>query len=382
MPFEFPEEPTEAPPTYLLKNQLPNFEKLNTKTGPAKILIKKPKVDRSDWKNQVLNKHKGLANLRERLFPLSRTVKFAQVFNPVEKEVKQKFDSTHVLQLIMHHMVALGYRNTSRIIEVESGVKYKPQYLNDSRLHTIIRSAVKKTEKVYDLTLQDPEKLIKIREQSQKNKQNEQENEENEEKDIEVIEHFVNIGLNDEFEEEENDINIWDEPEGEKYLILSSEKGKDGKQHIKAATLNKIVEKLTNPSGVSMDYIQTCLMTYQSFTSSHNFLIKLIERFKVPKLRTENEDEYSKKKNSVQIRVGNAIKIWIDKYLENPDEQVLQYLQRFLEGDVMEQHPKMANQLLTKLKALKERNGEINIKKYKGTPPEPIIPKNIFFTKT
>ena len=106
-------------------------------------------------------------------------------------------------------------------------------------------------------------------------------------------------------EAEANDCNIWQEPEGDLYLVYME----DDKKQIKAATLNKLVVKMTSDTdfGTTFDrrcqcrqcrcccanrcgslcladqsFVDMLLMTYKSFTTPDKMLTKIIQRFQAP----------------------------------------------------------------------------------------------------
>ncbi|KAJ6225986.1 ras guanine nucleotide exchange factor i-related [Anaeramoeba flamelloides] len=347
-----------------------DFSKFYQTKGSKRPLIKEPNVDRSNWKEQILNKHKKIKYLREQIYPTNRCESFVRIYQPcLNKNTKQLTNET-ILQLIMHHMTALGHHKAVESIEKESNINYSKKFLQDSRLHTLLRNSLKQSEKIWDMSFK---KLPTIYQLDNKihNIKSDRIHKSN------IVEHLINVGLvHNEYNEDkvEKYANIWEEPNGKDYIKYSE---KDGKT-IKAATLNKLVESLTNESGVDSKFLHTFLLTYLSFTTSEMFLTKLIQRFHVPRSKDKTIDQYKIQKRKVIIRVINVIKIWIDKYLTNPDQKIIQKLQTFFTTDVAEEMPPIAEQLVTKIKKYTCKSNEIKIIKYNEKLPDPIVPKNIF----
>jgi len=113
----------------------------------------------------------------------------------------------------------------------------------------------------------------------------------------------------------EDDLFWEDEVDDPKNII--SERAEDEGEIVKAATLNKLIERLTAPVITGNHKFQkTFLSTYRHFTTPSELLAKLIQRYniKIPRLpRDISVKEYAQ--NTVlpiQLRVINTIKIWID----------------------------------------------------------------------
>ncbi|KAJ3442833.1 ras guanine nucleotide exchange factor i-related [Anaeramoeba flamelloides] len=361
--------------------EIKDFSKFYKLSGTKRALVKKPNIDRSSWRTQILNKHKKIRMLREQVNPINRCESFVKIFQPGIKPVVEKLTHEEILQLIMHHMIVLGYDKAVDLIEEEADVKYQPKYLHDSRLHTLLRNSIKRSEKLWNLTLTDEVENDQqenntntnnvTNNKNQKKKSSTEQNRENM-----IVEHLIKLGLGqDEEEDEEEYANIWEEPNTSKYIIYTDE---TVKKKIKAASFNKLVEVLTDESGVDSGYLHTFLLTYLSFTTSEKLLTKLIQRFHVPRPKDLNEDQYKQKKRKVNIRVANLIKNWVVKYLTNPDKKLLQYLREFITQDIAEELPTVSHQLLAKIKNLEKRSGKEKIVKFIEKPPQPIVPKNIF----
>ncbi|KAJ3442232.1 ras guanine nucleotide exchange factor i-related [Anaeramoeba flamelloides] len=370
----------ESQPNFTPKKILHNEEKETSKDfnkfyslqGYQKPLVRNSNIDRSTWKKRALEKHKNIKELRECIYPTERMESFIKIFNPGQKQVSEKLTNDTVTQLIMHHLVALGYQTIIPIIEKETQVKYQPKYLLDSRLHTLIRSAVIQTEKIWDLLYNE-----NFLEEESTNQLNEMKIT----RENPIVEHFVDLGLSQVDEEESDEeeySNIWEEPENEKYILYSENEGSNNQIGIRAATLNKLIAKLTDENSVDIAFLKTFLLTYQSITSSRKVLSKLIQRFHVPRTKEMSDEQYEIKKRNVHIRVANLLKIWISKYLIDPDKKFLQYLKEFIKEDLHQSLPSLSELLISKIETIEKQTGKQKIVKFTEKPPQPIVPKNIF----
>ena len=92
----------------------------------------------------------------------------------------------------------------------------------------------------------------------------------------------------------------------------------DGLPVVKAATLEKLVERVTYQSYPDVKYMTQFLLTYRSFTSAPALLDLLSERSNLPIPRdlTEEEEERFQKKvqQPVRLRVLNLLKSWVNQY--------------------------------------------------------------------
>jgi hypothetical protein len=83
-------------------------------------------------------------------------------------------------------------------------------------------------------------------------------------------------------------------------------------QDIKAATLDKLVEKLTSPTATSSpDFIMHFLLTYRTFTTPEELFVKLVARYAAAMTNTgtpESELEL------VRLRVLNVVQSWIERF--------------------------------------------------------------------
>ncbi len=81
--------------------------------------------------------------------------------------------------------------------------------------------------------------------------------------------------------------------------------------------------------------------TYQSFTTSRKLLWKIFERFRVP----PHIDP--KLKSSIQLRVCNVIKYWVEHHYVDFNHQMTQEIVSFIDYEVTELLPQAAKHLRT-----------------------------------
>ncbi|OAJ38822.1 hypothetical protein BDEG_22722 [Batrachochytrium dendrobatidis JEL423] len=113
---------------------------------------------------------------------------------------------------------------------------------------------------------------------------------------------------------ENTDMSVWDEvltPDTIQMDVTEPSR-------ILSATLNKLVEKLTEEKGQGttayLDFVKTFLLTYQSFTTSEILLQKLNDRYAVPNHKNLPWPEFDKFRTTVQLRVCNVLLQWSKKY--------------------------------------------------------------------
>jgi len=140
-------------------------------------------------------------------------------------------------------------------------------------------------------------------------------------------------------------INIWDEPSTPDQIQYTKDTS-----NIASATLNKLVEKLTDEKSGNIDYlsfVKTFLLTYPSFTTSVILLQKLIERYHVPLKKFKDFSEFDKMRLFIQIRVCSVLEKWTKNFnhdiVDKKDgEDIKQKLLNFVEGILAEDQWKLA----------------------------------------
>ncbi|EGG18415.1 Ras guanine nucleotide exchange factor [Cavenderia fasciculata] len=234
-------------------------------------------VDRSEWRRNVLKGNPEINNLCERVYPMNRGILFGKQFNPGKQEVKQRLSRDVVIQLILQHLQTKGLKQTKAMLEKESKISTPSgEGLNESRLVTFIRKALRDSDRVYDLSMEHAEYGT----------------EEKQAKMLEREELLYQMDLLED-EDEGDGVNIWEEPV-ENIIIDSVRNTEDDQDEevVKSGSLNKLVERLTHESKVDLQFLKTFLMTYQSFCTPEKLLNKLVQRYNVPKHRVGTASIY------------------------------------------------------------------------------------------
>jgi len=186
---------------------------------------------------------------------------------------------------------------------------------------------------------------------------------------------------------DEDNVEFSDDKDREKMQKRLNDEEMEGKQ-LKAATLNKLVEKLTDHGQQDGKFLNTFLVTYRSFTSPEILLAKLLERYKVPKkpaYRNISAEQWDKNKVQIQIRTGNFINKWIDEFFFlDWNQQMIRMLTIFVDDFLMKdkQTARTGNTIRTKLNRKLQQQGKGDVYGNQVVDsskcPCPEIPKNIF----
>ncbi|KAJ5078285.1 ras guanine nucleotide exchange factor i-related [Anaeramoeba ignava] len=332
------------------------------RVDPHNMLQENPEIDRSEWMEKVMKRNPSIRRLTESVFPVQRAESFGMLYNAGLPEVQECLSRETVLQLVMQHLMCLGYRKTKAVIEEEAKIKYEPRFMKDSRIQTLIRNSITKVDKIWDLSLQKA-----------------QNKDEQSEILTKIGEILINLGMEEE-EKDEDDVYIWDEPQNTNIIY------KEKEDQIKAASLNKLVERLTDEKEHHLQYFETFLMTYQSFTTPKKLLKKLIERWHVPNSTELTEEKYNMKKRGIQIRICNVAKNWLEKHHEDFRPQLKAEMLYFVESTIaVEGYPSLAAQLKNLIFKGPKIAAHAGIKTDTTSEfdpqkiaPEPKVPKNIF----
>ncbi|KNE64128.1 hypothetical protein AMAG_09188 [Allomyces macrogynus ATCC 38327] len=102
---------------------------------------------------------------------------------------------------------------------------------------------------------------------------------------------------------------------------------------VNGGTLDALVERLTlHDTTIDATYLQAFLLTFHSFTTTEAFLNALKARFTItcpPGLTPLEEQEWREKKQTpIRLRVFNVMKVWLEKYyLDDEDDKCLHAMQ-------------------------------------------------------
>eukprot|EP01147_Barroeca_monosierra_P001967 gene1967-5051_t len=111
---------------------------------------------------------------------------------------------------------------------------------------------------------------------------------------------------------------------------------------IKGGTLVKLIERLTHPQSVDLQYLTQFLLTYRMFCQPQELLRLLLQRYEVPPPKGVIEKpqlvrRFAKRySNPVKVRVLNVLKIWVDKHFYDfeIDKDLLRQLLEFIQTQV------------------------------------------------
>ena len=301
----------------------------------------------------MLSSNPQIVDLRERVYPLQRTVSFCKIFHPGAQDVKEGLGDTQVIQLILQHLYVKGFKRTRIILEEEARVKMPTQKLHSSRLLTYLRTSMRDVERLYDTFVGEKEK------------------------DSRPFEECVtSMDLHEEGKENNEDVNIWEEGEGN--IELNTTDSVDPnvphdqqiKQTVRAGSLNKLVEKLTDDTLMfDATYIPTFMMTYQSFATPEKLMQKLCERFDVPESVPENV------RTNIQMRVCKVLKKWIETYPNDFDDRTRSRVRMLIEQGKRQGSTFVSLVENSFNKMLSDSRKQIVST---GEPPYPILPHDFF----
>ncbi|GAM22694.1 hypothetical protein SAMD00019534_058690 [Acytostelium subglobosum LB1] len=363
-------------------------------------------VDKSLWTVRALKENPEIADIFDRIKPINRCISLGQCYAYEETLLKDDplIGNDVMLQLILQHLQYEGLLNSRKSLEGEANVKYPDYAFNDSRLVTLIRTALKDSERIFSLTLDDRQK------DSQQL----------------LEEHLALMGLLAEEPDTSEDVNIYDEAlesniiytdetqanpassgsnnnnssgnlgtsgnvpissvQSNSSFTLSTSAKLEPIKAIKAASLNKLVILLTPEKNHDLEYAKTFLLTYQSFTTNEKLLQKLIQRYQVPQRPGQSDDEWKKIAIPIQLRVVNVLKTWINQSFSEFNDKLIQNIKSFVEV-LKHDNLALANRIMqtlnSKIKGIGGEDDEEDKKSkivFTMPAPEPKVPKNIWST--
>lgn len=171
----------------------------------------------------------------------------------------------------------------------------------------------------------------------------------------------------------EDTINIWDEgPDSEQNFRYDKKRGV-----VVAASFNKLVERITSSKDHDMEFVKTFLYTYQSFATPEKLLKKLIERYNVVRPEGMSFREFAVLKQTIQARVINALRLWVELSVDFKDNTELQQdVLAFINTVLIMDHPRLCKPLRNNILSIKGVIQKKNVKMFRDPPPPVKFPAN------
>jgi len=176
--------------------------------------------------------------------------------------------------------------------------------------------------------------------------------------------------------------------EDSKDLLFVKQKGISSMPTVKAATPEKLIERLVPEKYPDPNYLSHFLLTYRSFTTPDKILEILENLFNAPQSPAGSVDdpEFVKNRNTVRLRIVNVLKTWLgrkhcfDLIGEESNPKIIEKIRRFIqliEDSGLKSHADLLKHSLEKLKS----NEEVNFVSTQKAP-EPIILVNVTDSST
>ncbi|PWN26071.1 hypothetical protein BDZ90DRAFT_233656 [Jaminaea rosea] len=160
-------------------------------------------------------------------------------------------------------------------------------------------------------------------------------------------------------------------------IIMSAE------GQVKGATLPALLERLTMHNTFDSAFNNTFLMTYRSFTTTHELLDMLLARFKIPPpsgLTPEEHQLWAERKQiPIRLRVFNVLKSWLEAFFyEGEDDEHLDRVKGFAQE--MSYHSmELPSKQLMRLVERRQGDGEQMVRRMMmpNSAPPTILPKSL-----
>ncbi|KAJ6244046.1 ras guanine nucleotide exchange factor a [Anaeramoeba flamelloides] len=334
------------------------------------ILKPDDEIDKSEWKLKTLLRYPEITELKTRINPMNRMIQFSKLYGSTKNYINYSLSKEAIVKSIIQYFSFERKEDMVEYLENNTSISTDVLELDDNRLLTLIKSSLRDTQRIFDLTIYESPKPNTTKEEQ-----------------LFLVEELVtDLGLSLKIK---NDVNIWLEKEDsednirfDKESLAESGMTKKKILHTLAcANLNKLIERLSWDQATDHDYVRCFLMTFSGFLKPEHLLEKLIQRYHVP-LRWGNFDEKKRnsKKNLIQLRVGTVLSSWI-KTTKVFDPRLLSDLEAFVTNEIVRDHEKIGVQLLETIKKFKLGIDQDTIENFKTSPPEPKRPKHLFSPK-
>lgn len=164
----------------------------------------------------------------------------------------------------------------------------------------------------------------------------------------------------------------------EEYKLVITEDTEDNIQFqedgsIKAALLDKLVERLTYDITIENDFPSTFLLTYRSFTKPFILLNKLIQRFRLAILHNPETSD------KISLRALNVLKLWMEQYFYDFDNMIVTRLVIFMRDELTTKFSSFAKNLKKTLyqKLISNDTKEESQTIFSQKPDPPILPPKL-----
>lgn len=121
---------------------------------------------------------------------------------------------------------------------------------------------------------------------------------------------------------------------------------------VNAISLNKIIERLTHPSDMESDFLDIFITTYRSFTTPEQVLSKVMQRYAVPR-QVGGHEISDREAEMIRLRCCVFLKEWLDRSFADIDEVLMEKMNIWVENDVAEDRRPLLLNALNKVRTRK-----------------------------
>ncbi|KAH0785301.1 RasGEF domain containing protein [Histomonas meleagridis] len=258
-------------------------------------------INRNGWLQDVLTSHPSIQRLRLAVNPITRSAAFARMYLPPSRLLSQEL----ILALISQHFRTLGLTTSQTLLHSEWGSDFIiPPHMLYSQLNILLQRGVHRIEKFWELSMPSSHSFptFKITQAALDNE----------------ISQTIGAAPSGTQTDKPLKEDVFNNPDDIKY---------DPNTNLPVeATLNQIIFYITTPDEESKDDANTknsfvsdltnaiCL-TISSYTSSKNFLQKLIDRFSMVLNDPSQKAE--------QLLCVKLFKVWIRNSINDIEPRIL-----------------------------------------------------------
>lgn len=163
---------------------------------------------------------------------------------------------------------------------------------------------------------------------------------------------------------------LFELPDTEDVIILSP----DGESII-AATIEKLIQRLTHDVILNPSYVSNFLLTYRAFASPAELLTLIKLRWNSKPLDGDMETFKADRLIPIRLRIYNVLKMWVERFFEDfsSSDEMMKELNLFVEIMKDNGMSGAANQL-KKLITMKIEGTSKDLVETTSEPPPPIVP--------